>query len=315
MTEQHSGVDAGRCTKANIAARAGHLQCLREVLLQDPCRAGQVLLAACEAGSWECVQCVCVQAATFGLCERTWFESVLDSSLETCIQAEHLECIRVLIQTGFAFERPMSKAAWHGKIDAMRCLSNCGVPFGVCVTRKACQQGHVDCLRFAIEQGADWHPTATSSAAREGHLDCLVYAHEHGAPWCDNTVGQAARGQITCLEYAHANGAVMSSNAMYFAARDERCECLRFLVERGGRFERASISDLQRHTRTITEAWVTRRSARIIQRGWRAAREAKRRHAVGVIEAAFLAWSCRPGVGRWYKRAQEMYLLHADSLS
>jgi hypothetical protein len=99
-------------------------------------------------------------------------------------------------------------------------------------------------------------------------MACLRYAHEHGAPWDEETTADAARnGHLECLRYAYTRGCPWNDNG---AAAE----------------------------------WT--RAASTIGRAWRRHRDAKRRMAVSVIEAAWIAHMYAPG-GKGYARLAEAW--------
>jgi hypothetical protein len=137
-------------------------------------------------------------------------------------------------------------------------------------TYYAAWYGHLECLRYAHENGAPWDERTTSDAARNGHLDCLRYAHEHGAPWDERTTSYAARhGHLECLRYAYFRGCPWNDDS-----RQNRQE------------------------------W--NKAASTICRAWRRHHDARRRMAVSVIEASWLAHTYAPG-GRGYARLAEAW--------
>jgi hypothetical protein len=110
---------------------------------------------------------------------------------------------------------------------------------------------------------------ATANAAANGHLECLRYAHEHGAPWDGSTTYYAAHhGHLDCLRYAYFRGCPWKND-------DEQAK-----------------------------QW--NRAASTIGRAWRRRRDARRRMAVSVIEAAWLAHTYAPG-GKGYARIAEAW--------
>jgi hypothetical protein len=160
-----------------------------------------------------------------------------------------------------------------------------------------CSSDLLDCLRYAHEHGAPWHGWTTEYAAENGHLECVRYAHEHGAPWNEWTTAHAAeQGDLECLRYAHEHGAPWNEYTTYFAARNGQLACLRYAYFRGCPWN--YDGDMQ-----ATE-W--NRAASTIARAWRRHRDAKRRLAVSVIEAAWLACAYAPG-GKGYARLAEAW--------
>ena len=139
-------------------------------------------------------------------------------------------------------------------------------------------RGDLACLRYAHEHGAPWHEWTTAYAAINGHLECLRYAHEHGAPWDECTTGFAAsHGQLECLRYAYIRGCPW-------------------------------IDDGEARSRKVATAIAEwNRAASTISRAWRRHHDGKRRMAVSVIEAAWLAHTYAPG-GKGYARLAEAWM-------
>ena len=138
----------------------------------------------------------------------------------------------------------------------------------------------------------------TYSAAQNGHLECLTYAHEHGAPWDEFTTRYAAiNGHLACLRYAHEHGAPWDVRTTACAARHGHLECLRYAYFRGCPLWNDD-ADMQ------AAEW--NRAASTIGRAWRRHREARRRLAVSVIEAAWLNHIYAP-CGKAYVRLAEAW--------
>lgn len=258
-----------------------------------------------------------------------------DSVMDRAIGHGHVSCIDFMRQEGVAWTRnSMTIAALSGNVEVMRYLHENGARWDHVTTAWAVRGNHLDCLRYAHEHGAPWYPRLTSLAAK-GHLECLVYLHEHGVPWDEFTMNCAFEGHVECMRYAHEhgcpwnvsaelgnfshgplnlscvkfayeNGAGCTEHTSTLAAQYDQSDCLQFMIERGCRF-RAGDRCVQRYREVIAAALSRMRSAVTIQRAWRAAREATQRKAVGIIEDAYMTWSCRPGAGQWYKRSLESF--------
>jgi hypothetical protein len=112
-------------------------------------------------------------------------------------------------------------------------------------------------------------------AARYGHLECLRYAHENGAPWHKETT--------------------------YYVTQYGYLECLRYVYFRGCPWK---IDDYDEQSKQYITEW--NKAASTIGRAWRRHRAAKRRLAVSVIEAAWLAHTYAPG-GKGYARLAEAW--------
>lgn len=92
------------------------------------------------------------------------------------------------------------------------------------------------------------------------------------------------------------------------AASLDRIECLQYMIEQGcGIMLGNQHSVYQKHNVVIARAMSRRRSAMIIQRGWRIARMAKRIRAAKVIEEAYISWACSAPKGAWYLRAMQSF--------
>lgn len=258
-------------------------------------------------------------------------------ALDTSINYGHLQCVKFLHQQGVPWTAySMKLAAISRSVEVIKYLHESGVPWDNSTTGLLVREDHLAGLMYAFEHGAPWYPRMTALAAK-GHLQCLEYAHEHGAPWDECTMNYAFSGNhLDCLRYAFQNGCIWNAEFQHSksfaydridleclkfadecggkwsehtttsAAHCGQSDCLQYLVERGCRYT-AMNRDIQKHREVIAIALGRRRSTVMIQRAWRAAREATKRKAVSVIENAYMTWSCRPGAGGWYKRSLESF--------
>lgn len=301
-----------RCLTMETAASSGHIVCLKSAYEFSK------MTQPHSEWKWRC-------------------ESVMDMA----IGHGHVSCIDFMRRAGSAWTRSsMTIAALSGKSDVMRYLHENGALWDQMTTGWAVRGDHVDCLKYAHEHGAPWYRGMTALAAK-GHLECLIYVHEQGVPWDKMTMSCAFEGHVECMQYAFEHGCSLDSHALLgkfsqgpldlkcvrfvydngsqctehtstIAAQYDQRDCLQFLIERGCRFTADDV-DVQRHNMTIAVAMSRRRSTIIIQRAWRAARDAAQHRAVLVIEDAYMTWCCRPGAGRWYKRSLESFRrLHGE---
>lgn len=230
-------------------------------------------------------------------------------------------------------------AAQLGRVDVLEYLHRNGAPWDPRTT----ECGHLNCIQFAHEHGCPWGLKTTSAAASLGRLECMQYAHEHGAPWAWDCIRCAARGgSVACLQYSHEHsggwdqfvaycassygnteclrysyeidrGAYWSTDLVFTAAHFNHLGCLQFLVERGCSFNASDDAGAYRNRSTIAKAMARRRAATVIQQSWRARRNAVRRRAVCLIEDAFIMYSCRPGSGQWFHKAETSFHSHSHS--
>jgi hypothetical protein len=169
-------------------------------------------------------------------------------------------------------------------------------------TGVSAKTGDLESLRYAHEHGAPWHQETTGHAADHGQLECLRYAHENGAPWDERTTEYAAwNGHLACLRYAHEHGAPWHRLATSATAENGHLACLRYAYFRGCPWNESKHASIQ-------SQW--NRAASTIGRAWRRHRDAKRRMAVSVIEAAWLAHTYAPG-GKGYARLAVKFRLLA----
>lgn len=156
--------------------------------------------------------------------------------------------------------------------------------------------GYLDCLRYARSKGAPWNPNTTVNASR-GHYECLRFACEDGCPWHDDAMKEAAHhGHMDCLVYGWTHGASCDQHTVTAAARGDSEESLRFLLENGCRFSGSDVH-VQRHSGLVVECMARRGAALVIQRTWRARKEAAERRAVCIIEDAYILWVLPPWGG------------------
>lgn len=256
-----------------IAARNGHLQCLKAAHEKEPyltpLKLNHLLTNACRSGNLGCIRYI----SDLGAVWHPW-------ALNCTVRSGSLDCVM------FAHENGQSV-----KNDYILDL--------------AARSGSVDIMRYLYENGAEWSRKTAFYAASAGFVECLQYAHENDAPWLSNIM-QASADNIECLRYVYENGGRLDADALHSAASNDNLECIEFMVERSCPFDR-NLECVRRNRTTVAQGMSRRRSAQIIQKGWRVAREASRRRAVSVIEDAFITWSCRPGTGNWFKRSSESF--------
>lgn len=263
---------------------------------------------------------------------------LFSSALNKAVEHHQLECIEFLHHAGVPWSAlSMELAALSGDINVIKYMYDHGALWDEFTTAWAIHKNSVEILRFAHAHGAPFSPILTALAAC-GRLECLVYAHEHGAVWHDLTMHNAFSGghfdclqyakehgcpwdaqlqlpmhfahrrvDRDCMKYAHKCGSKWNQHTTTSAAKFNQSDCLQFMIERGCNYA-ALDKDIQRHRDVVLHALKRCRSSIIIQRAWRAAREAAMRKAVSVVEDAYIAWTCRPGAGRWYKRSYESFM-------
>jgi len=197
-------------------------------------------------------------------------------------------------------------AARIGDLEMMKREHELGAPWHDYVTFWAANNGHLDCLTYAHEHGAPLYDNAAKFAAMGGHLECLVYLHEHGAPWEDTASIAALYGRLECLRYAHENGAPWDEMTTTYAAYNGHIECLRFAVFRG--CPCSPLKDLKKHGMAASFILRWRIAAGRIGRAWRLHKIHKRKRAVTLIEAAWLAYTYTPAPGRTgFERAAQRF--------
>lgn len=246
--------------------------------------------------------------------------------------AGHLSCLKYAHENGAPWDEMTTAVSANGHLDCLMYAYENGAQWSSATM--FCASNHLECMIYAHEHEAEWDEGTTGAAARVGNLACLKYAHEHGAPWGGATTYFAAMGHVDCLRYAYDNGAPWSPYTMYMAAwrgdvacvkfchekgheawdtgttfnanETDNLEVLTYLIEQGCPFSAKPVF-VRRNTMIIAVAMSRRRSTITIQRAWRVSRALRRQRAAIVIEDMYLAWSCRPGAGGWYKKARDSF--------
>lgn len=214
-------------------------------------------------------------------------------------------------------------AALGGNVECLAFLHRLGAPWHPRTTVSAARVGSLACLEYAHTNGAPWHAHVSDVAARLGNLGCLQYCHENGAVWSWMTTHIAAiRANLECLRYAVEHGApthalVMQtciSNLVEAPNSSVRMDTLMYAVDAGLPY--SARTDAAMRVDVFMSMRRRLHLIRVIQRAWRARpnlirrrrlRKARERRAANVIQLAYLAWTCRPGAGRTYKRARSSF--------
>ncbi|ATZ80111.1 replication factor A/ankyrin repeat domain-containing protein [Bodo saltans virus] len=186
-----------KCKNCHIAAKKGHLGCLKYV---------------CNNGcSWD--SDTCAYAAL----------------------NNNLECLKYVHENGCHWNSVTCRyAAEKGNLECLKYAHENGCPWNEDTCVYAARHGHLECLKYAHENGCFWDERTCENAALNGHLECLKYAHENDCPWNSNTCYYAARnGQLKCLKYAHENGCPWDENACASAAINKYLECFKYAYENG----------------------------------------------------------------------------------
>lgn len=213
-------------TMCDIAAKAGHLNCLQYLHQQGWGKLyASTTVAAAEGGSLVCMQYLhkhkcswdrssTAQAAKSGHLHILQFlhENGCPWSWEVvwaCVLHDHLDCLQYALAQRCPKEGDTIcvKAVQFGRIECLIVLRAAGCVWEVNVPQEAAKHGHLNCLQYAHENGCRWDADTCIAAAKHGRLDCLKYAHEHGCPW-NSQVRTAAKinGYRDCVQYAIDHG-------------------------------------------------------------------------------------------------------------
>lgn len=276
------------CTNARDAIQSGHLECLSSALEEGHFTSlGALVEQACFMGSIKCLEetiAFFARAPTTGRVPHDSYDlsDSFPNAFDIAIKERHIDCVRLICRCmNFGFPNPIQMVADEGDLDSMKWLH---------------------------EQGDVINDYALHTASRHGHLECMRYAHEQGgAGWSYLTACGPAQGHLDALKYAHGKGAKLNESVIMEAARGDHLECLQYIIESGCKYP-VNDSHIRRNKVTIIKGLVRRRSAATIVRAWRTFKMNKRMKAVSLIEDAFITWSCRPGEGRWYKKALASFL-------
>lgn len=223
----------------------------------------------------------------------------------------------------------LNGADWHPRTTAVaaRCSLACleyahlhGAPWHPLATEGAAR-GHLACLRYCHEHGAPWTRRVTLSAALMSSIECLKYAKDHGAPRHHRVIETCVRNvlynpeSILCREVlTYAVDACFPYNTR---VDPRHLSVLAVLYDEDphlqGAMQQQYRDDKALEILMVMEVRRSLHCIRVIQRAWRGRPQLildrelmlrRKRRAVDVIQLAYLAWTCRPGYGRTYKRAR-----------
>ncbi len=136
------GDDSWNAQVCRIAARNGHLECLK-YLYENGCPFGKS---------------VCVSAASNG----------------------HLDCLKYLHEQGcYLHVETTAYAARNGHLECLKYAHESGFPWDENTTAFAARKGHLECLKYAHEHGCPWTSRASIYAAEYGHIECFKYCFKH----------------------------------------------------------------------------------------------------------------------------------------
>lgn len=128
-------------TLCDVAARNGHLDCLRRAVDRGSPFGKRTTQAAASGGS--------------------------------------LACLRYLHERGCPWNRDTPQAAARkGHVDCLKYARENGCDWNFTTSEEAARKNHLDCLVYAHENGCDWG-CAAAYAAASGHAACLEYVLAH----------------------------------------------------------------------------------------------------------------------------------------
>jgi hypothetical protein len=142
-------------------------------------------------------------------------------------------------------------AAEYGHLEVLKFAYEHGCPWVIHTCSSAAFRGKLDCLKFAYEHGAPLPNFVSAGACSGGNLECLIYACEKGCQVDENNSRLAASRSLECLEYLHSIQCPMDVYTSIYAAKEFKLDCLRFALEHGCPFERATCVRLNKHTDKI----------------------------------------------------------------
>jgi len=142
-------------------------------------------------------------------------------------------------------------AGGYGHFEVLKFAYENGCPWAIHTCSSAAFGGHFNCLKFAYEHGAPLPSFTPNGACSGGNLECLIYACEKGCPVDENTSRLAAERSLECLQYLYSIQCPMDVYTSIYAAKEFKLDCLRFALEHGCPFERATCVRLNKHTDKI----------------------------------------------------------------
>lgn len=183
---------------ASCAARAGHLETLKFLILNDCPLGGQISLNAVRSGEMDLVAYV-----------ATLITAWHPDCCITAVSQRRLDILRYIRDRGAPRGQLMCDTAlFVHDLPILRYLCESGCPFTTDICYHAVRYDSLDALRYLHEFGAPWDTRVCVAAATSGYLGLLKYARENGCPWDVDEVmrGALANGHLDILLYAHTHG-------------------------------------------------------------------------------------------------------------
>jgi hypothetical protein len=186
---------------ADEAAKAGQLETLKFLILNECPLGGQISLNAVRSGEMDLVEYVatlitawhpdCCMAAACGrrldilLYIRDRGAPWNRVRCDTAVFTRDLLMLRYLCQSGCPYTTNIClHAVAEDFPDALRYLHEFGIPLDIRVCAAAASHGSLGLLKYARENGCPWDADEVMlRALAGGHLDILLYVHTHGSRW------------------------------------------------------------------------------------------------------------------------------------
>jgi hypothetical protein len=215
---------------AVLAAKKGHLECLKYILEVEPklLQGRRLIQAAAEGGSLPCITFLIdvgyqwggdmtesaarsANPAALRYCLEHAQPASWPSAMTNAVSAHSPECMRVLYDHGYHAQawsphlHPAVLAVKHRSMPCLRlALQMSGPPDPRLIDTADAASHSEEMLRCVVELGAALGPCTPSFAARKGNRGALRYALEAGAPWDRQTYeGAIYSDSLECLKCAH----------------------------------------------------------------------------------------------------------------
>lgn len=282
----------------NAAASQGQLECLKYAISHGSPQCHAAMFYAAQGGHLECLKYLFVNGGS--LCEHT-FAATAEG---------HLDCLRFAHENGAKWTANVTNAASKGHLQCLKFAHEHNAPW-TRSTMEITADGHLDCLKYAHTHGCNWTRTGTEAkvAARNGHFDCLKYVLDNGALLPNDYITLIFDWHYTCPGYDY--NSLIPHQGLFetIDGRFNQCghlKCLSYMIDKDTQVTVDSFRDAV-YKRLVAMAMRRSLSASIIQRSWKRMKLEQKRHAVSVIENAYITWACRPGHGIWYVRHLESF--------
>jgi hypothetical protein len=218
------------CINCSIAAKKGHLQCMKEMIERPGFswtrEHDKACIEAAAKGHLACLQyakekgCHFYSNESFSLLKYEFKVS----ALHMAIMGGHIECLRYVIRKGHNWHSHTHiLLAIRGFLEGMKEMYRPSDDWSWDTIGMCAFNGHLECLKYVIENTGVYGPLGVSEdeditdllpdelAAYNGHLNCLEYLYDY---------------------YKYDNFIKRGEQAIPRAIKNGHKDCVRFLIER-----------------------------------------------------------------------------------